>query len=347
MIRATKAITMAWRRPILLAVALALSIFVYYAVDFEMLPVHINQRTWGLDSRVQVWDFQDTQEEIFCRRAHNPLPSKKPIPNVVHFVLPDDGRPFDLSYAKFLALKAAVLRMGADEVKLHAFALNQQNQWWKQLQNHVTFVPIRPDEFQGPNGLAMEQLQIYHQADIIRMGIMNREGGIYLDTDAYTLKPFTDLLNNPRDTVLGHEGGNRFGLCNAVIITRPYSAFMAKWLDSYNTFSLSEWNQHSVKKPKQLQLQYPDLVCPLSPSVFFWPTWAERHVSYMYDPITAEEANEIKANLTSFGGSMYANQLAYHATGPHDILGNLTLERILEEDTRFNILIRDIATAPL
>lgn len=65
------------------------------------------------------------------------------------------------------------------------------------------------------------------------MEILSREGGIYLDTDVYVLKSFTDLLNSPRDILLGHEGGNRYGLCNAVIVSRPGSRFMEIWRESY------------------------------------------------------------------------------------------------------------------
>lgn len=82
----------------------------------------------------------------------------------------------------------------------------------------------------------MNTLRLAHQSDLLRLDIMTREGGIYLDTDVFVLKPFTDLLSSPRDIVMGHEGGNRYGLCNAVVVARPGGEFLAVWRESYKRY---------------------------------------------------------------------------------------------------------------
>jgi len=189
---------------------------------------------------------------------------------------------------------------------------------------------------------------------VIRSGtrgqrLIKREGGIYLDTDVYVLKAFSELLNNPKDTILGHEGGNRYGLCNAVIIARPGSEFIAKWWETYESFNDRNWNKHSVLVPKQLSVKYPELVCALSPTAFFWPTWAKSHVHFMHEIINEEEVAQMEASLTQFGGAMYENQLAYHATGGYHngYFVGLTPDDILNKDTRFNLLVRDIYITPI
>jgi hypothetical protein len=51
---------------------------------------------------------------------------------------------------------------------------------------------------------------------------------------------------------------------------------------------------------------------------------------------------ELRRNMTAYGGAMYANQLALHIRANH-----ITEEDIIREDTRFNILLRDVVETPL
>ncbi|KAF1818913.1 glycosyltransferase family 32 protein [Dissoconium aciculare CBS 342.82] len=254
-----------------------------------------------------------------------------------------------MTYPRYLSIKAAILRLNATKIKIHIYesGLDTDNRWWRQIASHVTLVPeVRP-QF-GPHGLPIQSVRLEHQSDLVRLAVLAREGGIYLDTDVYVLKPFTDLLSSTRDVLMGHEGGNRYGLCNAVIISRPNSAFISKWRASYRTFDPKGWNQHSVQKPKQLQVQFPELICPLSPAVFFWPTWVKKHIFYMHEPISQDEKNLLQANMTAFDGVMYEDQLVVHAWGreAREYLSVLSPETI-RNDTRFNVLVRDIAMAEL
>ena len=44
---------------------------------------------------------------------------------------------------------------------------------------------------------------------------------------------------------------------------------------------------------------------------------------------------------------MYENQLSIHAWGMHDYLARLTPEIVQERNTRFNVLLREVAGARL
>jgi hypothetical protein len=44
---------------------------------------------------------------------------------------------------------------------------------------------------------------------------------------------------------------------------------------------------------------------------------------------------------------MYANQLAFHAVAAKEYMSLLTPEVVKGNDTRFNVLVREIAAAPL
>lgn len=329
------------------AFCLTLSLYIYMTTDSKLLLTHLNQLSIEVERRILWWDWQDTPEEVFCRNPPE-ISLKDRIPNVVHFILlADQGEEVELSYARFLAIKAAILRMEGATIKIHTSGINRSNQWWKELKDHVTVVTIDRNNLHTSYGLSIKGLRLPHQADILRLEIMASQGGIYMDTDVYALKPFTEILNSPRDVVMGHEGGNRYGLCNAVIISRANSEFITKWQKSYKTFNPKTWNEHSVRKPKRLQVEYPDLICPLSPTVFFWPTWAKVHVRYMHEPISLYEVAGLRSNMTAFGGAMYENQLAFHAVAATDYLPLLTPDDVLHKDTRFNVLLRDVASASL
>ncbi|KAL9057711.1 MAG: hypothetical protein Q9162_002185 [Coniocarpon cinnabarinum] len=149
-------------------------------------------------------------------------------------------------------------------------------------------------------------------------------------------------MNLHSDTILGHEGGNRQGAANAVIVSRPNSTFMKRWIDSYADFGPGEWSQHSVYKPKELAGEHPDEVCVLPPTAFFWPTWTDKHTEYMHEPLSVEETAEVAKELQENGGALYEGQFAYHAW--HQLarkyLNDLTPDKIRTVDTRFNMMVR-------
>jgi hypothetical protein len=173
---------------------------------------------------------------------------------------------------------------------------------------------------------------------------MYQEGGIYFDSDVYVLQSFDEIRNSPRDVVLGHEGGNRFGLCGGVMLARPGSPFIKRWIKSYSTFKKGEWNEHSVVLPKEMTEEnpYSEEVCTLSPHAFFWPTWTTGQIEWMHEPLSDELA-DVEETLKTNDGSLFKGQLAYHGwnsalSGDH--LTRLTEQVVLHRDTRFNLMVR-------
>ncbi|KAL1869730.1 hypothetical protein VTK73DRAFT_2938 [Phialemonium thermophilum] len=202
------------------------------------------------------------------------------------------GRQFD--FVSYLAVRSAIISLGPEAIYLHYTYLSDppssdvdadplSNPWVRRLQNHIKLAHHEPRTM-GPKSFA-------HASDILRLELLRDTGGIYLDMDSFALRPFDQLLQSPysrgRDVVLGHEGGNRWGLCNAVMVARPNSTFVERWLSTYygteatikeesntNTESTvltldNEWNYHSVTWPKEAQQKHPDEVCVLPPDAFF------------------------------------------------------------------------------
>lgn len=256
-----------------------------------------------------------------------------------------------MQFYQYLAIKAALLRIQPDAVKLHSYDLKEDNIWWQLVKHRVTLIIHSPRETLKTSDNVVHQLRLPHQTDVLRLEILHEEGGIYLDTDVYALQSFAPLLQSPKDLLMGHEGGNRSGIGNAVIVSQPESVFISKWLAEYSR-SFDDrpqiWNHHSVKVPAKLAMEFPENICKLSPSAFFWPTWSQEHIQQMHQPLLQDETAELMNNMSRYNGAMYSTQLAYHAWGNlarAKYLDPISPQTLIDVESRFNILLRDIYQA--
>jgi hypothetical protein len=294
------------------------------------------------------WDWIDTPEEIACQNAPTES-TQDPIPNVVHFILiAEEHKEAELDFYQYLAVKAALLRLQPEAIKIHTYAFNENNEWWQKIKHRVDLVIHEPQRYLQTSDGRSHKLRLAHQTDVLRLEILREEGGIYLDTDVYALRSFSSLLQSPRDLLMGHEGGGRSGLGNAVIVARPGTTFISRWLEKYHE-SFDDrpkmWNHHSIMVPLELAKQHPEEICRLSPSTFFWPTWSSADVALMHQPIFGDELSALEKNMSQYDGAMYPNQLAYHAWGNiarREYLSKLNPESLSGMQTRFNVLLREI-----
>ncbi|KAK3316203.1 hypothetical protein B0H66DRAFT_625122 [Apodospora peruviana] len=282
----------------------------------------------------------------------------EPIPNIVHFIFglqnplrnPQAGH-FD--FLCYLAVRSAIVSLRPDTIYLHYTYLPSDhsnnntnvddpmnNPWIRRLSKHIRLIHHPPPATDNNN------IQYSHLSDMMRLQFLLEKGGIYLDMDAFALRSFHDLLNPPagRDVVLGHEGGNRWGLCNGIMAARPNSTFVSRWLASYEHVDFSrEWNYHSVRLPKKLAGLHPSEICALAPDAFFWPTWTWRHVHWMHEELDTNTTQFWQEKIDRHGGSLFGNQVAYHAWSQmawDRHLSGLTPEVVRRKDTRFNLLVR-------
>lgn len=113
---------------------------------------------------------------------------------------------------------------------------------------------------------------------MIRLEALRDLGGIYLDTDVFIVRNFDPLLSS--DVVMAEEAQPSLrptdppsGLCNAVIVARPYAPFVMRWIESYRSFDKGLWATHSVAKPWELAKMHPNEITVLDRHAFFYPLW--------------------------------------------------------------------------
>lgn len=115
---------------------------------------------------------------------------------------------------------------------------------------------------------------IQHKADVARLEIILKYGGIYFDYDQIALRSFDPLLNH--SLVLGKESSTRVG--NAVIAAEPSAMFLKIWMNTYHTYNSSKWADHSTLVPFKLSQLLSHLVFIVP--TFFKPNYDQ--VSQIY-----------------------------------------------------------------
>jgi mannosyltransferase OCH1-like enzyme len=248
------------------------------------------------------------------------------IPKIIHFVFglrPDFGKkPFGLPH--YLAIKSASKCNPDYQILFHCHYL-PSGEWWDAIKDQLIVVPVEPPTEIFGNPI----YHVAHQADVVRMEILRKTGGIYLDVDTITCKSFDDLLNN--SCVIGIEGKRATGLCNAVIMAEPGNRFIEDWFQEYRTFAStgfnSTWGQHSIKLPLKMWKtgKYDDCLTVMPYNSFHYPTWSKKGTDMLFK------------DLHVFPDA-YCHHLWESINWKH--LSSLTVEKILNENTSYNLIAR-------
>ncbi|KAL3894440.1 MAG: hypothetical protein SGCHY_005276, partial [Lobulomycetales sp.] len=164
------------------------------------------------------------------------------VPRTVHFVFglaPDFGKkPFGLVH--YLAIKSARQNIRPEQIFWYYKHLpSSSNHYWQKAKPFLTLVDLQQEQFQEFDAFIAQMKHVAHKADLYRLLILRKYGGIYLDTDMVILQPFPQSwFEEP--TVLAQEGRSAaHGLCNAFIMAQPQSFFVRVWLTHYRRFSNS------------------------------------------------------------------------------------------------------------
>ena len=192
------------------------------------------------------------------------------IPNVFHFcyALKPDAK---FGFLDYLAIKSAYEVNRPERMCLH-YQYECSGPWWEKACELVTLRKV-----EAPTEIFGRPLYHYaHRANVLRLQVLEREGGIYLDIDTICLRPFTDLLGHP--CVMARQGWR--GLCNAVILSEPEGRFVRDWLNTYYSFRWDgrwHWDEHSVVMPARLARSWrlSSQIKVLSPRAFFFPKWTQ------------------------------------------------------------------------
>lgn len=208
------------------------------------------------------------------------------------------GKPF--SYASYLCLLSAIK---AHPEATFNFYHDQEvgGEWFPRLEPRLNLHRMDP-----PKEIFGQPLKrVEHQADIVRLRVLQEQGGIYLDTDVFVCRSFLPLLQH--QFVMGIE--ERQGLCNGVILSEPDSPFVREWLAAYHPDSQREgagfdpdgWAEMSVRFPEILARSFPDYITVLPKEAFHDPMGDIHGLRDLFE-------NPDYVNEASFAQHLWASQ---------------------------------------
>lgn len=258
--------------------------------------------------------------------------NKYVIPNIFHFVYGFKKQTEDFELYKYLSIKSAIDINKPTKVYFH-YKYEPIGKYWEKIKPYLTLEYVEPPSEIYGNDL----LHYAHQADVIRLQKLQKYGGIYLDIDTICLKSFNDL--RVYDFVIGIQGNNNnseiYGLCNAVMLSKPQSEFVIEWIDTYTTFRSKGrdeyWDEHSVLMPLKLAYKYTNKIKILDNNVFYNPLWYNIHDILFNEKININEYKKL-----------VNNNYCIHLwdTYTNEYLSKLTCEDILNTNTLYNIFTR-------
>ncbi len=209
------------------------------------------------------------------------------IPKVINFLFGLDNsfcnKPFE--YFHYLNILSAKYINKDYTINLYYYH-RPNNIWFDELENICNLIKLDSLEvFIPSNKIAYTE----HLSDIIRLNIINKFGGIYLDIDTICVKSFDNLLHNEfvmgvEGAVIGENNSNVLvGLCNAVLMSQKDSKFSNIWLNDYSVNYKEDWNYNSVKRPLQLSYEYSSYIHVEPQSSFFKYSWEETGKKCMFE----------------------------------------------------------------
>lgn len=207
------------------------------------------------------------------------------IPNQFHFVfgLKEQIEEFHILY--YLCLRSCI-DVNKPERVFFYYHYEPHGPWWDLIKGELDLVEVELEDFVVNNlgyyahhegrFIQAMQLNYAHQADFIRLRVLEEHGGIYADMDTLFVKPYpTDLSN--QEFVIGTEGqlidddGSSYpSLCNALMMAKPNSEFVSTWLEHmYEVFD-GTWSKHSCQAASKLAEEFDKQQITVVPQHFFF-----------------------------------------------------------------------------
>jgi glycosyltransferase involved in cell wall biosynthesis len=177
------------------------------------------------------------------------------VPRIAHFVfgLEEQREPFE--FIHYAALESCRRVLEPDRICFHHLH-RPWGPWWERIEGRLELVPaaLAPEVLATDysHGDVDASHRYAHHADLIRLDVLIRDGGLYADIDTIFTRPVPDELYDA-PFVIGRElpspdersGELRPSLCNALLLAEPGAEFARAWRERMPAALNGTWNNHS------------------------------------------------------------------------------------------------------
>ena len=127
-------------------------------------------------------------------------------------------------------------------------------------------------------------------SDVMRLQILSEHGGVYMDTDILSLKPYN--FASQEKLVLSWESSKFESISNAMMATPPNNLFIDQWLEKMpEAMESRTWAYGGVVLPRKLVMQ-PYLAYERIIHNHQWCCPLDLSKNWLFDPALKEEAKE-------------------------------------------------------
>lgn len=196
------------------------------------------------------------------------ISNKNNIPNTIHFIFGLKPQKDEFLFIYYLSVLSAYIVNNPNKIYFY-YHYEPHGKWWDRLKDKIPILIFEKVEL--PTHIGKKEIKHFaHKADWIRMNKLYERGGIYMDIDTISVRSYKNMLTN--NTVLGYEIEKDNLICNAVMMTIPYSPFFKLWLKDYEKeFKPDGWGEASIYLPGKINNKYPNLATVFSENTFFRP----------------------------------------------------------------------------
>lgn len=207
------------------------------------------------------------------------------IPNIVHFNYGLIEQKEDFLFVYYISVLSCKLINNPDKIFFY-YHYEPKGIWWEKTKLLVDLVKVDVPEYIGEKKIK----KVAHKSDILRIEIIKKYGGIYLDIDTICVRSYRDLLYNK--CVIANEitdSGKNMGLCNAIFMAEAEASFITEWYNLYEEyFNPDGWQEASTLLP-QFVAQNNKNVTILPRNTFLYPSWDRINLIFIDDNIIYPE----------------------------------------------------------
>ncbi|XP_077516391.1 uncharacterized protein LOC144126221 [Amblyomma americanum] len=198
---------------------------------------------------------------LYLTRAQHPIPSfycwdlhvpevtveehgDSFVPNIVHFVRLGDA---PLSFIEVVCMRAAWLQQDPEVLMIHCdnCSATIQSPNWRHIKDIPRLTLRYVERPQTIFGINVSWVQ--HASDIVRIRVLRKYGGIYLDSDSYLVKSVNKYRRY--EAAIGWPPGQSIG--NQIIVAHKQSKFLLLYYELYRRYRPDLWYYNAGHLPTQ------------------------------------------------------------------------------------------------
>uniref|UniRef100_A0A224YRY1 Protein containing Gly transf sug domain n=1 Tax=Rhipicephalus zambeziensis TaxID=60191 RepID=A0A224YRY1_9ACAR len=166
------------------------------------------------------------------------------VPNIVHFVRLGDA---PLSFIEVVSIRAAWLQQKPDSLMIHCdnCSATTGSEHWKHIKDIPRLMLSYVEKPETIFGIKISYIE--HASDIVRIRVLRKYGGIYLDSDSYVVKSLDKYRRY--ETAIGWPPGQNIG--NQIIVAHKRSKFLRLYYESYRKYRPDLWYYNGGELPTQ------------------------------------------------------------------------------------------------